>query len=86
MHQRFAARDADRRAVEAVADLGPFDDVEAEHEVRALTSTDGATWVAGGVWTFPPGTDLRVGLVAHGWDGAAPRATARFDHLRVWAD
>ncbi|WP_431836873.1 family 43 glycosylhydrolase [Cellulomonas sp. Y8] len=57
-----------------------------EHEVRALTSTDGATWVAGGVWTFPPGTDLRVGLVAHGWDGAAPRATARFDHLRVWAD
>ena len=36
MHQRFAARDADRRAVEAVADLGPFDDVEAEHEVRAL--------------------------------------------------
>ncbi|GIG35026.1 family 43 glycosylhydrolase [Cellulomonas pakistanensis] len=57
-----------------------------EHEVRALTSTDGTTWVAGGVWTFPPGTDLRVGLVAHGWDGVAPRATARFDHLRVWAD
>ena len=56
-----------------------------EHEVRALTSTDGTTWVAGGVWTFPSGTDLRVGLVAHGWDGVAPRATARFDHLRVWA-
>jgi len=57
-----------------------------EHEVQALTSTDGSTWVAGGVWTFPAGTDLRVGLVAHGWDGVAPRATARFDHLRIWAD
>lgn len=57
-----------------------------EHEVRALTSTDGETWVAGGVWTFPAGTDLRVGLVAHGWNGTDPRATARFDHLRVWAD
>lgn len=60
-------------------------DEAGEHEVRALTSTDGTTWVAGGVWTFPPGTVLRVGLVAHGWDGVAPRATARFDHLRVWA-
>ena len=60
-------------------------DAAGEHEVRALTSTDGTTWVAGGVWTFPPGTDLRVGLVAHGWDGVAPRATARFDHLRIWA-
>jgi hypothetical protein len=57
-----------------------------EHEVRALTSTDGQTWVAGGVWTFPPGTDLRVGLVAHGWNGSDPRATARFDHLRLWQD
>lgn len=57
-----------------------------EHEVRALTSTDGATWVAGGTWTFPPGTELRVGLAAHGWNGTDPRATARFDHLRVWAD
>lgn len=61
-------------------------DAAGEHEVRALTSTDGTTWVAGGVWTFPAGTDLRIGLVAHGWDGAAPRATARFDGLRVWAD
>jgi hypothetical protein len=57
-----------------------------EHEVQALTSTDGATWVAGGTWTFPPGTDLRVGLAAHGWNGTDPRATARFDHLRIWSD
>lgn len=57
-----------------------------EHEVRGLTSTDGSTWVAGGVWTFPAGTDLRVGLVAHGWNGTDPRATARFEHLRIWAD
>lgn len=57
-----------------------------EHEVQALTSTDGATWVAGGTWTFPPGTDLRVGLAAHGWNGADPRATARFEHLRIWSD
>ena len=57
-----------------------------EHEVQALTSTDGTTWVAGGTWTFPPGTDLRVGLVSHGWNGTDPRATARFEHLRVWSD
>jgi beta-xylosidase len=61
-------------------------DEAGEHEVQALTSTDGQTWVRGGVWTFPAGTDLRVGLVAHGWNGTDPQATARFEHLRVWAD
>ncbi len=61
-------------------------DAAGEHEVRALTSTDGTTWVAGGVWTFPAGTALRVGLAAHGWNGTDPRAVARFEHLRVWQD
>lgn len=62
------------------------EDAAGEHEVRALTSTDGRTWVAGGVWTFPAGTALRVGLAAHGWNGTDPRAVARFEHLRIWAD
>ncbi|WP_309134460.1 family 43 glycosylhydrolase [Cellulomonas sp.] len=57
-----------------------------EHEVRALTSTDGTRWAVGGVWTFPPGTALRVGLAAHGWNGTDPRAVARFEHLRLWRD
>ncbi|WP_182112726.1 family 43 glycosylhydrolase [Actinotalea sp. JY-7876] len=56
-----------------------------EREVQALTSTDGVTWVAGGVWTFPVGTDVRVGLLAHGNQGGDP-ATARFDYLRITAD
>lgn len=59
-------------------------DVAGEHEVRALTSTDGTRWAVGGVWTFPAGTPLRVGLAAHGWNGADPRAVARFEHLRLW--
>ncbi|MDC7121511.1 family 43 glycosylhydrolase [Cellulomonas fimi] len=50
-----------------------------EHDVQAFTSTDGRTWVAGGVWTFPAGSDLQVGLVSHGGAGAANQ----FDYLRV---
>lgn len=50
-----------------------------EHDVQAFTSTDGRTWVAGGVWTFPAGSDLRVGLVSHGGAGA----TSQFDYLHV---
>ncbi|KRD43561.1 glycoside hydrolase family 43 [Cellulomonas sp. Root930] len=55
-------------------------DAAGEHEVQAFTSTDGRTWVAGGVWTFPAGSDLRVGLLSHGGVGA----TAQFDYLRVY--
>ncbi|GEA87802.1 hypothetical protein CCE01nite_17510 [Cellulomonas cellasea] len=51
-----------------------------EHEVQAFTSTDGRTWVAGGVWTFPAGSELSIGLVSHGGVGA----TAEFDYLRVF--
>ena len=54
-----------------------------EREVRAATSRDGRTWVLGGVWTFPAGTDLRVGLVAHGGQGDVPPVTATFDHFRI---
>jgi arabinan endo-1,5-alpha-L-arabinosidase len=56
------------------------DPVDGEHELRAWTSRDGHNWVAGGVWTLPPGTHLRVGLVSHGGAGA----TARFDWFRTY--
>ncbi|PRY28390.1 family 43 glycosylhydrolase [Pseudosporangium ferrugineum] len=51
-----------------------------EHEYRAGVSRDGRGWTWGGVWTLPPDTTPRVGLVAHG--GAAPAVTASFDYLR----
>ncbi|WP_375422916.1 family 43 glycosylhydrolase [uncultured Friedmanniella sp.] len=51
-----------------------------EHELRAWTSRDGRSWVKGGVWTLPAGSDVRVGLVSQGGAGA----TARFDYLRVY--
>jgi hypothetical protein len=51
-----------------------------EHLLRAWSSRDGSSWVQGGVWTFPAGTELKVGLVSHGGAGA----TARFDYLRIY--
>jgi hypothetical protein len=51
-----------------------------EHALRGWTSTDGRTWVEGGVWTLPAGARLRVGLVSHGGAGA----TAAFDWFRVY--
>ena len=60
-----------------------------EREVQAFTSTDGTTWVAGGVWTFPAGTDLRIGLISHGAGGPASEpftATSQFDYFRVYQD
>lgn len=50
-----------------------------EREVQAFTSTDGRTWIAGGVWTFPKGSDVKVGLISHGGAGA----TSEFDYLRI---
>ena len=61
-------------------------DDSGEHEVQAFTSTDGTLWIAGGVWTFPAGSDIRVGLISHGAQGDAPLATAEFDYLRIYAD
>jgi arabinan endo-1,5-alpha-L-arabinosidase len=55
------------------------DRVDGEHLLRSSTSRDGRTWVRGGVWTLPAGTDLRIGLVSHGGQGAA----ARFDWFRL---
>ncbi|WP_225755580.1 family 43 glycosylhydrolase [Actinotalea sp. Marseille-Q4924] len=57
-------------------------DAAGEQEVQASTSTDGETWVHGGVWTFPADADIRIGLLAHGNQGGDP-ATAEFDYLRV---
>jgi arabinan endo-1,5-alpha-L-arabinosidase len=51
-----------------------------EHEYRAATSRDGEHWVWGGVWTFPAGTNTRIGLVSMGGSGA----TAQFDYFRVF--
>ncbi|RCK69483.1 glycoside hydrolase family 43 [Desertihabitans brevis] len=53
-----------------------------EHLYRAGTSRDGEEWTWGAVWTFPAGTEPRIGLVAHGGD--TPPATAEFDHLRFY--
>jgi hypothetical protein len=53
---------------------------DGEHELRAWSSRDGHTWVRGGVWTLPAGTDLKVGLVSHGGEGA----TAGFDYVRTY--
>ena len=60
-------------------------DVAGERELQASTSTDGVTWVHGGVWTLPADADLRVGLISHGARGGVP-ATAQFDYLRFYAD
>ncbi|MGY1806936.1 family 43 glycosylhydrolase [Blastococcus sp. SYSU D00669] len=58
-----------------------------ERLLQASTSTDGETWVVGGVWTLPEGSDLRIGLVSHGrTDPAQAAATSQFDYLRVYAD
>lgn len=54
-------------------------DRHGEREVQAFTSTDGRTWIAGGVWTFPEGSDVKVGLISHGGAGA----TSEFDYLRI---
>ena len=54
-----------------------------EHLYRAGTSRDGVSWTWGATWAFAPGTNPRIGLVAHG--GASPAVTAEVDHLRFYA-
>ncbi len=56
-------------------------DATGEHEYRAGVSRDGRHWTWGGVWTMPADTTPRIGLVAHGGQGAPP-VTASFDYLR----
>jgi len=55
-----------------------------EHELRAWSSRDGRTWVKGGVWTLPAGSDVRVGLVSQGRTGNDAAARAAFDYFRVF--
>ncbi|MET9395703.1 family 43 glycosylhydrolase [Streptomyces sp. NPDC006624] len=50
-----------------------------EHLLRAYTSRDGRTWIAGGTWTLPADSRIRIGLGAMGGSGA----TAEFDYVRV---
>jgi hypothetical protein len=63
-----------------------LDPANGEHELRAGTSLDGERWTWSQTHVLPAGTDLRVGLGAHGAaagdDGAFE---ARFDYLRVHA-
>ena len=61
-------------------------DENGEHEVQGFTSRDGETWVAGGVWTFPAGSDIQIGLVSHGAAPGEDPATAQFDYFRLYQD
>jgi len=47
------------------------------------SSRDGQSWIWGAVWTFSPGEEPRIGLVAHG--GSSPAVTAAFDYVRFYA-
>lgn len=49
---------------------------------RGASSTDGKHWTLGGVWTFPKGSQPRIGLVSLG--GATPAATSSFDYFRIY--
>ncbi len=61
------------------------DPVNGEHEYRAAVSRDGSTWFWGGVWTLPAGANPRIGLLAHGAQGAdTPDLTATFDYLKIY--
>jgi hypothetical protein len=50
---------------------------------RGASSVDGVHWTLGGTWTFPRGSQPRIGLVALG--GSSPAVTAQFDYFRVYA-
>ena len=56
------------------------DPANGEHELRGWTSRDGKTWVKGGVWTLPAGSEVKVGLVSQGGAGA----TAQFAYFRLY--
>ncbi|MFI5889878.1 family 43 glycosylhydrolase [Actinoplanes sp. NPDC051513] len=58
------------------------DPATGEHHLRSESSVDGRAWTLGGVWTFPVGAPLRIGLDAHG--GATPAVTAQFDYFRIY--
>lgn len=58
------------------------DPANGEHEFPAASSSDGRTWTWGGVWTFPAGADVRIGLVSQG--GSNPPVTAQFDYVRMY--
>ena len=56
-----------------------------EHEYRAATKRAGGTWIWGGTWTLPAGTQPRIGLLSLGKSNPDdPTATSRFDYFRVY--
>ena len=57
-----------------------LDPQSGEHLLRGWSSRDGRAWVKGGVWTLPAGSDVRIGLVSHGGQGAI----ASFDWFRIY--
>jgi len=60
------------------------DRANGERELTPFTSRDGRTWVRGGTWTLPKGSDVRIGLVSHGRAAADAAATAKFDYFRLY--
>lgn len=54
-----------------------------EHELRAWSRQPGKSWVKGGLWTLPAGSDIKVGLISHGRQ-TGERATSRFDYFRLY--
>jgi hypothetical protein len=54
-----------------------------EHELRAASSVDGRRWVWAATYVLPAGTDLRIGLGAHGAGADAAGLVASFDYLRL---
>jgi len=65
-----------------------IDPANGEHEYRASTSRNGRTWINGGTWTMPAGTNPKIGIFSFGDNGfgadpAVPPATSKFDYFRV---
>lgn len=55
-----------------------------EHEFRAATKRAGGSWIWGGTWTLPAGTQPRIGLLSLGKSTAGAAATSEFDYFRVY--
>ncbi len=55
-----------------------------EHEFRAATKRAGGSWIWGGTWTLPAGTQPRIGLLSLGKATGGDAATSEFDYFRVY--
>ncbi len=55
-----------------------------EHEFRAATRREGGSWIWGGTWTLPAGTEPQIGLLSLGKAPNDPAAMSEFDYFRVY--